>query len=371
MKILFAGDYVQSISIDKDLFSADIERQIADCDFRCCNFEGPCETAHMVPINKIGPNIHQKREAVERIKNAGFNIVSLANNHIMDYGSDGLKHTLQEMENNGISCIGAGLFPEDVYKPVVLKDHELTLGILSLAENGFGALTRESGCGYAWFGDERAKQAIKDCLSECDRTIIVCHGGAEKWDYPLPEYRELYKEWIDQGVTAVIGHHPHVPQGWEKYGSGYIFYSLGNFMFNKGMGFQNPETIVCTLNITKEDVQAETINIKCVDGVIEINEDQAFTAHIDNCNSLLKSKEYLGTVEKKCLEVFERSYKGYFSAVSNLYTKSVKGWIKTLYFRMLKRQKFSDLWLFHNLSIETHYWISRRAEQMKYYRKSL
>lgn len=371
MKLLFAGDYVQSIDIDNALFSPEVERRIAECDYRCCNFEGPCETSKMVPINKIGPNIHQKRQAVERIKNAGFNIVSLANNHIMDFGSDGLKQTLQEMETNGISSMGAGLSSEEVYRPLILKDHELTLGILFLAENGFGALTRKHGCGYAWFGDERAKQAIKECLCKCDRTIIVCHGGAEKWDYPLPEYRELYRAWIDQGVTAVIGHHPHVPQGWEKYGSGYIFYSLGNFIFNKGLGFQDPETILCTLSITKESVKAETINVKCVDGVIEINEDKTFIAHINNCNSILQSKDYLDIAEKKCLEVFERSYKGYFSAVNNYYSKSIKGFLKTLYFRVLKRQRFSDLWLFHNLSIETHYWISRRAEQMKYYTKSL
>ena len=289
MKILFSGDYDQSIDIQNPLWSPELEGFVSDCDYRCCNYEGPCKTSDTKTLTKIGPSISQEISSVERLANAGFNIVSLANNHIMDYGTGALRNTLKIMRDNQVLFAGAGLSSAEAYKPLILHKDTLTVGILCFAENGFGALTQRDGAGYAWFGDERSKTLIDECVGRCDKTIIVCHGGAEKWDYPLPEYRALYRSWIDRGVDAVIAHHPHVPQGWEKYNSGLIFYSLGNFSFNKGTGYQDPETIVCKLNITEEGIDFETMNIVCMDGTINQNTSKDFEDHIDKCNMILRS----------------------------------------------------------------------------------
>lgn len=73
----------------------------------------------------------------------------------------------------------------------------------------------------------------------------MVHAGAENWDFPLPEIRELYKKYIDWGADVIIGNHPHVAQGWEIYEDKWIFYSLGNFAFYEGEKARNHEHSLC------------------------------------------------------------------------------------------------------------------------------
>ena len=191
--------------------------------------------------------------------------------------------------------------------------------------------------------------------------IVICHGGAEKWDFPLPEYRKLYQQWIDQGVCAVIAHHPHVPQGWETYHGGVIFYSLGNFAFNKGRGIQDPETICVRLTVCAEEEPECVIVPTCfTEKGIQLHTADSFREHMHQCCSMLDDG-YLERVGEKCLQVYKAQYRAYYESVLNIYTGSFKRFVKTVLYRYLRRQKYSDLWLYHNLEIETHYWICRRA----------
>ena len=82
--------------------------------------------------------------------------------------------------------------------------------------------------------NKSVENMIREYRSNCDLLIMICHTGMEGWNIPLPEWRDLYKHFIDIGTDIVIAHHPHVAQGWENYNGGHIFYSLGNFAFNKG-----------------------------------------------------------------------------------------------------------------------------------------
>lgn len=361
ISIFFAGDVVATKGEETALVSSELEQYIKACDLACLNFEAPITTKNQKKIPKIGPSISQDKAMIDRVKNAGFGLVTLANNHIMDYGVDGLKATIHSLDEKGIAHIGAGDTIEDIMRAHYIVKDELKVGIISVAEKGFGVALQENEVGYAWFGHEAFKQKLRQLLVTCTHTIVVCHGGAEGWDVPLPEFRKLYKSWIDMGASAVIAHHPHVPQGFEQYGAGVIFYSLGNFMFNKGTGIINPDTICVKLDIANNLLDYEVIHTKCTEAGIVINEQPYAKAHLEECNKILQSEVHMKIVNEACVKAFHKMYKNYYSAVSNVYRGGIKQIIKTILFRYIKREKFSNLWLYHNLQIETHYWICRRA----------
>lgn len=366
LRCFFAGDVVITNQIEKQLLSEELSEIIQSCDVACCNFEAPVSFNKQKASTKIGPNLSQHKDTVKQLMSGGFNLFSLANNHIMDYGGDGLKNTLNILDSEDVAYIGAGFSADDIYAPYIFEKDKIRIGILSVAENGFGAYADQDRGSYAWYGSPIFDQKLDWLIENCNFVIIICHGGAEKWDFPLPEYRSLYRSWIDKWERiVVIAHHPHVPQGWEKYNNGYIFYSLGNFAFDKGAGIQNAETISVVLNIEETGITYEIIQTEFTKGGVIINNKHSFTDHLNKCNDILNSEEYIKKVNQKCIESFKRQYRKYYMAVSNIYTGSVKGLLKTIFFRYIRKQSFSELWLYHNLEIETHYWICRRALRLE------
>ena len=238
--ILFSGDFVYSS--EKEFSISDEYKKIIDNhDIFCCNLEGPIVNNNLNEIKKIGPNIKNAKSAVNKLKDLGCNLFCLANNHIFDYGKEGIEQTIKYLKKEQLNYIGAGITKDEVYKEFNTEISGLKISFLNIAENGFGASIGKE-YGYAYAFDDSIKEKIKKSKDISDFVIVVSHMGAEHWDFPLPEVRAFYKNLIDCGVDLVIAHHPHVPQGWEVYKNNMIFYSLGNFIFDKGKGIQNPKS---------------------------------------------------------------------------------------------------------------------------------
>ena len=166
-------------------------------------------------------------ECLELIKSSGFNIFNLSNNHIMDFGIHALKETIGFLKD--YITVGAGTNFEEAYKMQVYEKEEIKIGFLSYSEWGFGALTNADEQGYAWINHSKVNSLIRQNKTKVDFLVVQVHAGVEDTDLPLPEWRERYKLLIDHGADLIVGHHPHVPQGWEQYKEKYIYYSLGNF----------------------------------------------------------------------------------------------------------------------------------------------
>ena len=361
IEMLFSGDVVLADEYD-DLVSDELKCEIMSCDLACCNFEAPVKTDHQQQMDKIGPNLSQNVATVHSIKAAGYDLVTLANNHSMDYGIDGLATTIEALNSAGIAHIGAGIEAANVYEPHIIEKQGMKIGIISVAENGFGAALSANDSGYAWFESDCFYKCLDDTLKECSMTIIVCHAGLEDMDLPLPEIRALYRSWIDKGVCAVIAHHPHVPQGWEEYQKGVIFYSLGNFAFHFGTEVYAPDAISVKLTVTDEGiVNYEVIKTRFVGGRVSINHDIEFDNYLDACNQKLRSMEYVDFADRMCIEMFDQVYKNYYVAAASANNGVIKNMLRSLYCRLFKRENFSQIWLYHNLVIETHYWTCRRA----------
>jgi poly-gamma-glutamate capsule biosynthesis protein CapA/YwtB (metallophosphatase superfamily) len=173
-----------------------------------------------------------KPSAVAALKKAGITTVTLANNHSMDYGAVGLQDTLQQLDKAGIGHVGAGENLAAARKAMVYDIRGTKVALLGYSLT----LPQEF-----WAGEKRAgtaplleklvKEDIAAARKQASIVIVTAHWG-EEGTTRLREYQpRLARMMIDSGADAVIGHHPHILQGVEKYKRGIIFYSLGNFAF--------------------------------------------------------------------------------------------------------------------------------------------
>lgn len=189
------------------------------------NLEGAVLPAaeHNCPAEKAGPHIYSESGPSFFPTCA----VSLANNHIMDYGEPGLKSTLRSLQNVNIRFIGAGENLSEARRTIVVEDKGVRIGIIACCEAQFGVARRDA-AGVAEFGPW-VYSTIHDLRKSVDAVIVSAHAAVEDSPWPYPYLRDLYRSYIDAGAKVVHGHHAHVPQGYEAYGDGVIFYGMGNF----------------------------------------------------------------------------------------------------------------------------------------------
>jgi poly-gamma-glutamate synthesis protein (capsule biosynthesis protein) len=170
---------------------------------------------------------------------AGFDAVSTANNHAWDFGRRGLLESLEHLDAIGLPHAGTGPTPADAYRPAIL-DHDgwrvamfSVTAIVNLA--GLTLRGTPAACCIAWADTAvlgPLMRAARDSLG-ADLVIVMLHAGDEYRGGPRPSLRRLMRGIVAAGADAVIGHHPHVPQGMEWYRGRPILYSLGNFVFRQ------------------------------------------------------------------------------------------------------------------------------------------
>jgi hypothetical protein len=171
----------------------------------------------------------------EILKKSGFGVVSLANNHLMDYGAEGLFSTITALEKQGIHHVGAGKNIQDANAPLFLKINDRRIAVLArtTVEVSSPSYADNNTPGVALFNEDEALGAIRKCAQKVDLVVMLIHWGLEEYHYPSPQQRRLAEKMIQAGAKVIIGHHPHVLQGVEKINGGLVAYSLGNFFFDE------------------------------------------------------------------------------------------------------------------------------------------
>lgn len=213
---------------------------IARSEIAVANLEGAI--AGDRPIGKSGPAVSIDPSLPSWARERGFDLVTLANNHIMDWGTDGLARTVAACDAVGLKHCGAGANQREAASPAeLLVGDGVRAAIFSLCEREFGVAGRDT-AGAAWIGDAAVIARVREAAARNDAVIVFAHGGVEEVSLPPPERRDQLRALVDAGATAVIGHHPHVPQGWERHGAGIIMYSVGNFLFDYPEGARYPKT---------------------------------------------------------------------------------------------------------------------------------
>ena len=175
-------------------------------------------------------------QAAAGIAGAGVSVVSLANNHSKDYGTSAFLDTLANLKKAGVSWCGAGNNAAEAYAPTVLraKDKQARVafvGFTAIVPDGWPATSTDPGCAIAWDGD-RVADTVRKASESADYVVVSFHWGTELATSPGGDQRSLAHLAIDNGADLVLGHHPHVVQGFELYKNRLIAYSLGNFIFS-------------------------------------------------------------------------------------------------------------------------------------------
>lgn len=200
-------------------------------DLTVINLEGPIFKPQNSDINewevqKAGPLLSNSNLPNFSVST----IFNLANNHFMDYGNTVCDENIRLINLSGNKYMGYGSNLAEARKPLVIDYQDVKIGLLSATENLFGT------AGFQTPGLSTLGSWIYSMLAELnsrvDFTVVNVHGGFEDSPWPTPDTLERYRSFIDAGANLVIGHHPHVIQGYESYRSGFIAYGLGNFVID-------------------------------------------------------------------------------------------------------------------------------------------
>lgn len=372
MRVLFIGDICFNEDMDSLHISEDAKNILRVSDFCVCNWEAPIIEHSSKKHKKAGPHVYQHAGFEQLLKEGFITHASLANNHIMDYGKEGLMRSIDLLNGYGIATFGAGESFHQIYQPVYLKKDDVSLGIFGLGEAQFGASkTKNETPGYAWLFSPEFPRFFKEIKHTADYWCVFAHGGLEMEDIPLPEWRSTYHSFIDLGFDFVIGSHPHFIQGKEVYCGKFIYHSLGNFYFNnyhqKDERWWKSHGVQCDISknnllFTEHffEVTGNKRNLLQLSKDAELNSFKKLSDELSPENEI----EYSNKIEEIVIDHWERYYRSYFA----LYHPVKNAFDEIPVIRRIKNYlirksvlKGSELMLLHNIRIETHRFVVERA----------
>lgn len=241
MKILFCGDIMPggTLPYQGTYITPELQSYLDSFDFRIGTLEAAIGTGLAYdPVKMKGRAniIYARDEDFFRVKEMGFNVVSLANNHIYDLGEEGLRNTMAKLEENGILYCGAGLNADEASHPVVIEKDGVKIALFAYCMYGnkwlgYVELAGKDKPGVNPLDIDKVVDDIKKAKKEYDYVIVMPHWGREYRYEPLPECVLMAKQMIEAGANVVLGSHPHQIQPTIKYKKGYICFSMGNFLF--------------------------------------------------------------------------------------------------------------------------------------------
>ncbi|MGB9979593.1 CapA family protein [Methanobacterium sp.] len=226
------------------------------------------------------------------LKDNNIDVAALANNHIMDYGPQGLTDTLATLDKYNITHIGAGKNLQDALQPAYFNINGKRVAIINFMDlttfQGFGKLelppATDNSSGFAPAEWNIVKNSIDTAKSQADIVIVFFHYGNEYSLTPNKYQTELSRKCIDEGADIVVGSHPHVPQGIENYKGKIIFYSLGNCVFDQS----NPitkDSMVVQLQIVNGNADVTVIPIHISNSSPKIMNNQSANKFLNRINS--------------------------------------------------------------------------------------
>jgi len=241
--------------------TAEILRQ---ADIAFCNLESP--------FYEKGPPAEGEMvfgaapETIDGLRYAGFDVVSLANNHFGDQGRDGMLYTLSHLEENDIEYTGAGESESQARQPAIIERNGLKFAFLGYSDiesaitKGYNATPARPGT--AVLTEEDLTQDIQRVKKEAHVVIVSIHWGTEYEELPAERQRAFAHMAIDAGASLVLGHHPHVVQPVVKYKDGYIFYSLGNFVFDQMWSENTRKSLIAKILFEGDEIkEIETVKV--------------------------------------------------------------------------------------------------------------
>lgn len=249
-----------------------------EADFNFANLESPfSQNDHYKPNNTLVFNAPKKN--IEGLVKYKFKIMNLANNHALDQGEIGVSETLKHLEENGIASVGLGKNSEDAYAGKIIESNGIKIGFVCASYASFN----DGGEKYNEFvarmeDTQRLTSEILKLKMGSDFVVACMHGGNEYSRKPNEIQKNFARSAIDAGADMVIGHHPHWIQPIERYKGKYIFYSLGNLVFDQDWSQETKEGLMLKVslekNITTRLKEVELIGVQINQGLPQVADEK-------------------------------------------------------------------------------------------------
>jgi len=254
LNCIFVGDIMFGRSIEKvidkkgyDFLFQNVNPLLKNADYVCGNFENAIILKDEKEYETAKKNIllYAKNDSVKILKNNNFTVLNLANNHVLDYGVNGLKDTINTFKDNNLAVVGAGNTRKEAEAYNIKEINGIkvaTLGFSEVVAPGFNS-AKDKG-GILDCKPENFLKLIQEANKKVDLVIVNCHWGEEYETKQCTKQEVFARAMVDAGADIVIGHHPHVLEPVEVYKDSLICYSLGNFIFDQGWSRTRDSTLV-------------------------------------------------------------------------------------------------------------------------------
>lgn len=267
VRLLFAGDvylsdhvleaYDAAGGID-GVLSQGYQAEIQAADYFVTNEEFPFSTRGTpAPDKQFTFRVHP--EKVKLMQEMGIDLVTLANNHALDYGRDAMLDTIDTLDHAGIRHVGAGKNLAEARKPAIVELNGRTFAFIGATrvypEADWAAGTDSAGMFSAYDGGAALAEEVKEAKQQADYVIAYVHWGIEREEMPNEVQKSIAHRLVDAGADLVVGAHPHVLQGLEYYQGVPIAYSLGNFVFGSSI----PSTALLQADVDDEGLRLRLI----------------------------------------------------------------------------------------------------------------
>ena len=311
---------------------------VRSADYSVVNFEGTA-TSSRKGILKDGPCLKNDPASLKALKQTGFRVVTLANNHVGDFSFSGVMDTIRNCEEEGLLHVGAGENLAAAESPLFLRG-DRTVAILNVCESE-ALIATKSTPGLAPIDLIGLNRRIRDLRSQVDYVILITHGGCEHYQLPTPQMKKRFRFLSEAGADVIINHHQHCFSGYERHQGRLIFYGLGNFFFDRpAAGEIWKEGYMVRLKLT-DTVSFELIPYtQCKEDLAVLPlETEAFSARLEKLNRIIADDSLLE-------EEFDRLVRtkrplSTFLPYSNHYLTEMynRGWLPSL----LPRRKLAKL----------------------------
>jgi poly-gamma-glutamate synthesis protein (capsule biosynthesis protein) len=270
-------------------------------DITFCNLESPISDQGQ-PVPGKGIAFRSPLKAMETLRMGGFDVISFANNHALDYRDEAFGQTLSLLRQDGVKTVGAGENLTASRQPAVFEKNGVKVAFLAytdMADLWFSSSYKrpyradETRCGVAPLEEDLILEDIAAVKSSVDVVVVSLHWGVEYTSGPTDQQQKLAHDLIDAGANLIIGHHPHVFQGFEVYGGGLIAYSLGNFIFDQNQRLETRQGLLLETTLTPEGLK----KVRVRPALIEQSQPQEPDGEMENA-MLAQLQEYcddLGT----------------------------------------------------------------------------
>lgn len=332
MSILIGADIVPSLS-NSDFFSkgnidslvgTNLRKILDDADYRVFNLETPL-TDSCSPIDKCGPALRADCATIEGIKKIDVDLFTLANNHIMDQGENGLFSTIDSLDKNKIRCLGAGHNLIEARKPFVACIKEKKIGFYACAEHEF-SIAGDDIPGANPFDPLESFDHVAELSKACDYVIVLYHGGKEHYKYPSPMLQRICRKFVEKGANLVVCQHSHCIGCEEKYGCGSIVYGQGNFIFDSDNGPYSSTSLLIKVN---DDFSIEYLPLMKVDKGVRLAKDEI-------AQEILRAFE-IRSEQIKENGFVEKEYKAFAKNMLNGYLLTCSGYNHKFLLRIINK----------------------------------